>query len=140
MTDDGRWAFQIARSQEMELQAQVVEGATSVTTGDGKYFFHIDDRFNGMNLVRFHAETIVAGITGTMDIKINNETDGVDMLSTLITINTTERGSDEAAIPAVIDTANDDVATNHANRVDVDAIHSGTAALGLVITLTFQRP
>ena len=62
------------------------------------------------------------------------------MLSTAITIDTTETGSDTAAIAAVINTSNDGVATNDVIRVDVDAIHSGTAAKGLIVTLDFRIP
>jgi hypothetical protein len=61
------------------------------------------------------------------------------MLTTKITIDSTETGSDTAATPAVIDTANDDVATNDVIRIDVDAI-STTAAKGLIVTLTFKLP
>ncbi len=62
------------------------------------------------------------------------------MLSTAITIDTTETGSDTAATAAVINTSNDDVTTNDVIRVDVDAIHSGTAAKGLIVTLDFRIP
>ena len=86
-----------------------------------------------------HAEVITAGTTGTTDIQIANVTQAADMLTTKITIDSGETGSDTAAAAAVIDTANDDVATNDLLRVDVDAV-STTAAKGLIVTLGFQRP
>jgi hypothetical protein len=93
-----------------------------------------------MNLTAVHAEVITAGTTGTQDIQIHNLTDAADMLSTKITIDTGETGSDTAATPAVIDTGADDVVTNDLLRVDVDAIHSGTAAKGLLVTMEFSTP
>lgn len=112
---------------------------TSIATGDGKGYFHIPPALNGMNLVYVHARVITAGTTNTTDIQIANVTDSVDMLSTKLTIDTGETGSETAATPAVIDTTKDDVATNDLLRIDVDAI-STTAPKGLLVTLGFQLP
>lgn len=112
---------------------------TSVAVGDGKGYLHIPPGFNGMNLVYVHARVITAGTTNTLDIQIANVTDTVDMLSTKLTIDTTETGSDTAATPAVIDATKDDVATNDLLRIDIDAIHT-TAAKGLIVTMGFQLP
>jgi len=38
-----------------EIQMSVVEWVTEVATGDGKFYFHIGERLNGMNLVYVHA-------------------------------------------------------------------------------------
>lgn len=107
-----------------------------VTTGDGKSYLHIPTALNGVNLISVHAEVITAGTTGTTDIQIHNVTQAVDMLSTKLTIDSAETGSDTAATPAVIDTNNDDVAAHDLIRVDVDAV-SSTAPKGLLITLGF---
>lgn len=112
---------------------------TDTATGDGAVYLHVPAGLNGMNLVEVHAEVITAGTTGTTDIQIANVTQAADMLSTKITIDSGETGSDTAATAAVIDTANDDVATNDLLRVDVDAV-STTAAKGLIVTLGFQLP
>lgn len=112
---------------------------TDTATGDGKGYFHIPAGMNGMNLVSVHAEVITAGTTGTTDIQIHNVTQAADMLTTKITIDSGETGSDTAATAAVIDTANDDVATNDLIRIDVDVV-STTAAQGLIVTLGFQLP
>lgn len=125
--------------EQGRVQATVFDYATNVSTGDGKFYFHIDDSLNGMNLVRIHAEVITAGTTGTTDIQIANVTQAVDMLSTKLTIDSGETGSDTAATPAVIDTANDDVATNDLIRVDVDAV-STTPPQGLIVTMIFETP
>jgi len=94
---------------------------------------------NGWNLVNAQASVETAGTTNTTDIQIYNVTQAADMLSTVITIDSTETSSYTAATPPVIDTANDDVATGDKIRVDCDAV-STTAAKGLQVILTFQLP
>jgi len=111
---------------------------TDNATGDGKGYFHIPASLDGMNLVAVHAEVITAGTTGTEDIQIHNVTQGVDCLSTKLSIDSGETGSDTAATPAVIDTNNDDVSENDLIRIDVDAVQT-TAAKGLICTLEFQK-
>lgn len=115
------------------------EFGTDCATGDGKYYFHVPPALNGMDLVYVHARVITAGTTNTMDIQLANVTDAVDMLSTKITIDSGETGSDTAATVAVIDTTKDDIATNDLLRIDVDAVHT-TKAKGLIVTLGFQLP
>ncbi len=118
----------------------VINYTTDCSTGDGKFYFHVPAEMNGMNLVEVHGENITAGTTGTMDVQVRNVTQaGVNMLSTALTIDSGETGSDTAVAPAVIDAANDDVATNDVIAIDVDAVHT-TAAKGLLMTLGFQLP
>lgn len=129
---------------EAVVQMVVVDFATDVPAiGDGKFYLHIDNKLNGMDLVRVHASAITAGVTGLMTIQIArlSATLGtpVDMLSTAITIDSAEIGSDTAATAAVINTANDDVVTNQWIRVDLDGIQT-TKAKGLIITLVFRLP
>lgn len=119
--------------------AQVVAPGTDTATGDGKAFFIVPSILNGYNLVAVSAAVYTAGTTNTTDVQIRNVTDSVDMLSTKITIDSTEVSTATAATPAVIDTTKDDVATNDRIAIDVDAV-STTAAKGLVVTLTFQLP
>lgn len=120
-------------------QVALFAPATDATTGDGKAYFHITPKLNGWNLVYVHAFNPTAGTTGTQDIQIHNLTDAQDMLSTKITIDSTERGSDTAATAAVINTSFDDVATNDILRIDVDAAQT-TAGKGTVVTLGFKLP
>lgn len=125
--------------QPTSVQFYVVEGASSVSTGDGKFYFKAPAQIDGMNLTGVHAEVITAGTTGTTDIQIHNVTGAVDMLTTKLTIDSAETGSDTAATAAVIDTANDDVSEHDVIRVDVDAV-STTAPQGLIVTLEFDLP
>ena len=126
-------------SSKRYAQMVIFDFETDVATGDGKFYFHVPADFDGMNLIEVHAEVITAGTTGTTDIQIHNATDAVDMLSTEITIDSAESGSDTAATPAVIDTTKDDVVENDLLRVDVDAV-STTAPKGLIVTLGFKTP
>ena len=119
------------------FQLKVFDFGTNVATGDGKYYIHIPASLDSLDLVEVHAKVITAGVTGTTDIQIANVTDAVDMLSTKLTIDSGETGSDTAAAAAVIDTTKDDVAVNDQLRIDVDAVQSGTAPKGLIITLGF---
>jgi hypothetical protein len=121
------------------VQLIVFGFTTDLATGDGKAYCVIPAALGGMDLVRVHARVITAGTTGTSDFQIHNLTQAVDMLSTKITIDSGETGSDTAATPPVIDGSNDDVATNDVLRIDVDAI-STTAPKGLIITMEFRLP
>lgn len=118
---------------------QVFGPTTDTSTGDGKSFFRVPSELNGMNLVAVAASVYTAGTTGTTDIQLRNKTDSVDMLSTKITIDSTETDTSTAAIAAVIDTTKDDVATGDIIAIDVDAV-STTAAKGLVIEMKFELP
>jgi hypothetical protein len=119
----------------------VFDYTTNVTVGDGGGYGFVPTSLNGMNLVSCHAYVITAGTTGTTDIQVARIRSGtpVDMLTTKMTIDSTETGTDTAATPAVINASNDDVATHDRIRIDVDAV-STTAPQGLFVVLNFQLP
>lgn len=121
------------------LEVTAFDYATAVAAGDGAGYVTVPSSYAGMNLVAAHARVITAGTTNTTDIQIHNLTQTADMLSTKVTIDSTETGSNTAATAAVIDTANDDVAAWDVLRVDVDAV-STTAPQGLIVTLEFRLP
>lgn len=121
------------------VQCVVFDFTTDVSTGDGKFYYHIPAGLNGMNLVEVHAEVITAGTTNSTTVQIHNVTQAADMLSALLEIETTETGSDTSDPGPTIDTNNDDVATNDVIRIDVDSV-STTAPKGLIVTMGFQLP
>jgi len=123
-------------------QFLVFDDSEDTATGDGAgdLFFRIPSTMSGMDLVGVAAQVQTAGTTGTLDVQIHNVTDTADMLSTKITIDSGETDSSTAATPAVINTATDDVVTGDQLRIDVDAVHSGTAAKGLLVELQFRLP
>jgi hypothetical protein len=118
---------------------QVMDVNSNTGIGDGKAFFRIPEELNGMNLTGVNASVFTAGTTNTTDIQIRNKTDSQDMLSTKITIDSTETDTSTAATPAVIDGAHDDVVTGDIIEIDIDAI-STTPAKGLFVELRFELP
>lgn len=110
----------------------------AITTGDGKFHYFVPSTSNGMNLVAVAAAVSTVSSSGTPTIQIHNVTQAADMLSTRITIDANEKHSKDAATPAVIDTANDDVATGDELRIDIDV--AGTGAKGLMVEMQFQLP
>lgn len=112
----------------------------TVVVGNGAGYLHIPADLAGMNLVEVHAEVLNAGAVGSLlTVQLHNVTQAADMLSTEITIDVAETGSDTAAAPAVIDGAEDDVAENDLIRVDVDTVHD-TPPDGLIVSMGFQWP
>lgn len=136
-TEMDTWSQYLGGGRTVQIQA--FDPTVNTATGDGKAYFVVPTSLDGYNLTAVHATVITAGTTNTTDIQIANVTDGVDMLSTKLTIDTGETGSNTAATPAVIDTTKDDVASYDVLRIDVDAV-SSTPAKGLIVTLTFQLP
>ncbi len=112
---------------------------TDAATGDGKAYYPIPPELNGANITYVHLWAVTAGTTGTSDVQIARVRSGspVDVLSTKLTIDSTEQGSDTAASAAVINTSNDDVATNDVLRIDVDDV-SSVAPKGLIVTIGFE--
>jgi hypothetical protein len=108
----------------------------TVTTGNGAGgYVTIPAKYNGWVLSAVHARVESAPSGGTVTIQIHNATDSVDMLSTRLTIDNGETGSDTAATPAVINTSNDDVASYDLLRIDIDAANG---AVGLIVQLVFE--
>jgi hypothetical protein len=127
------------RERRKYYTAQVVPPLGSTETGDGKHYFDIPSQIDGMNLVEIAAFVITAGTTNTLDVQVHNLTTAQDMLSTVLTIDSGDTHSDDATIPAVIDTGQDGVSESDIIRVDVDALHD-TPAKGLIVRLGFANP
>jgi len=60
------------------------------------------------------------------------------VFSTALTIDTGETSSSTAAVPVVINTANDDIATNDRFRIDVT--NAGTNTTLATMNIGFTRP
>ena len=122
------------------VQIMAVAKATDLTVTDGLAYFHVPAGLNGMDLVEVHAEvfTAPAGSTATFEISKNGAS--TQMLSTNITIDASETGSDSAATAAVIDTSNDNIATNDLIQINCTQVGSSTAGAGLLVTMGFRIP
>jgi hypothetical protein len=125
---------------EKVIQMVVVDFGTALTTGNGKFYFHVPSTLNGFNIVDVHAEVISAPAGSTIIIDLYNVTQSGDILSTNLTIDASETGSDTAAAAAAIDTGQDDLQTNDVIRVDIDQVGSSTAGSGLLVTLICRLP
>lgn len=109
---------------------------SAITTGDGKAYFRVPSILNGLDLTSVAAALTTASSSGIPTIQIHNLTQAADMLTTKITIDASETDSSTAAAAAVIDTANDDVATGDMLRIDIDV--AGTGAKGLIVEMQFS--
>lgn len=115
------------------LAVQVVLNDVDVEVGTGKALIHIPF---ARKLTAVHAEVATAGTTGLSTFDINRN--GTAMLSTKLTIDSGETGSDTAVTAAIINTAQDDTAVNDVITIDIDGV-STTKPKGLVITMTFEN-
>lgn len=94
---------------------------------DWKYDIPAD--LDGALLVDVEAWVTGASSSGTITVMIRNATQGVDMLSTAVTIDVGEKNDKDAVTPFVINLANDQVA--YGDEIWVRVTSAGTGALGL---------
>ena len=121
------------------IQVRLIAVDADVIVEDqvGDWFLHIPPDLDGLDLVYCHAENDTAGSGGTLQtLQIHNIDNALDMLTTKLTTDLTETGSDTAVTPYVINTSNDHVNTNDKIRIDCDVTPT-TEPLGLTITLGF---
>lgn len=111
---------------------------TALTIGNGKAHFTIPIELTGMNLISVGAHVYTVSSSGSPTFQIHNLTDAQDMLSTVLTIDATEKDSKDAATPAVINTTYDDIVTGDELRFDCDG--AGTGAKGMEIRMGFRLP
>jgi hypothetical protein len=109
----------------------------ALTVGDYQGWFMIPPALNGWNIT-FVGAMRKAGGTGVPALQLRNVTDSVDVLTTKVTIDTSETTSGTAATPPVIDTTKDDVATYDIFAVDVDV--AGTSTFNCIFIVGFTKP
>ena len=120
---------------ERTLIVKCVNDSIAPVTGNGIAHITIPSSLNNKRLTSVEAHVYTAGTGGsTTNVQIHNLTDGVDILSTPITIDLSEKDSSTAATPNVIG-ANNLVSTADVLRIDVDAVATNT--LGLEIRMIF---
>ena len=120
---------------ERTVLIKCVADTIAPTTGDGITHFVIPSTMNGKNLASAQAHVYTAGTASSItNVQLHNLTDGVDMLSTPITIDLNEKDSSTAATPSVVG-GNNGVSTADVIRVDVDAVATNTK--GLEIRMVF---
>lgn len=106
----------------------------AIIVGDGILPAVMPLILSGKNLIYAIAGVAIKGSANTTNVQIRRVRAGVpaDMLSTLITIATTEYFAKDG----VINTFNDDILEGDLIYIDVDAV--GTGAKGLTVTLVFE--
>lgn len=135
----GYFTLPAGGSTSKTLQVKIMDDATILTTGDAKFIFAISAELNGMDLTEAQAYVTTVSSSGNVTAQVRNITNSnVDMLSTPITIDANENTSYTAAVPSVVNTSNDNVATGNLIAIDIDA--AGTGAKGFGIILTFAAP
>jgi hypothetical protein len=120
------------QSLPAEVQVAASDEISALTVGNGKTTFRMP---YAMTLTGIRASLTTAQTSGTIftvDVKQN----GVSVLSTLLTIDNTERTSTTAATPAVISTSA--LTDDSEIRIDITQIGDGTAK-GLKVTLLGTR-
>lgn len=124
-------------SRVVTFQVTDPNGAV-LAVGDGQAYFRVPALMTGYDLIAVAAHVTTVSSSGIPTVQIANVTDSVDMLSTKLTIDASEKDSSTAATAAVIDTTKDDVVTGDELRIDVDV--AGTGTKGLIVQLTFGQP
>ena len=93
------------------------------------------------NLTTVHISVGTAGAAGSNkpSYQIHNVSDAANMLTTVVTLDLSETGSDTAAVAYAIDAANDDVTAYKRIRIDC-TLMSDTVAQGFgVATMEFEK-
>lgn len=115
------------------LELKVISDTTTLTTGDGQLIFVIPPSLNGLTLVDADAFVTTVSSSGLPTIQLRNITDSVDILSTRITIDASEKNSFTAATQPVINGANAGVTTGDEIAIDVDVAGTGAKGLGVIL-------
>lgn len=124
------------------VQTRLVASDTDIAVEDevGSWELHIPPDLDGLSLVYLWAKVDTAG-TGTSqtttEFQVHNITQGVDMLTTVLSIDTGEEQSSSAAAAYAIKSNGDEViSSGDLIRVDCDNV-TDTAPQGLKIAMGF---
>lgn len=125
---------------QKEIGWTVYDSDVATEIADGKQSAVIPASMNGMNLIDVACSVAglnsASGGTTTVVLRRVRGATAVDMTSTGVTIDyNAYTASDET-----VNTSNDDVTTGDKIYVDVNAVTSGAAQLGLSCTAVFQTP
>jgi hypothetical protein len=126
-----------------------VPDTTALTTGDGKCYWPAHPDFAGWVIVSVsaHVGAVVSSsgvvnidmdVCGAVATGIRCSGTNRDLLSTNMTIDQNEDGTETAATPAVINAANATLAVGEWVRGNIDA--TGTSTQGLYVTFALQKP
>ncbi len=120
---------------ERTLVVKCVADTIGPSVGNGITHVTVPSTLDGKNLQSAQAHVYTAGTGSTTTVQLHNLTDGQDMLSTAITIDSGEKDSSTAATPSVTGTYTG-VSTADVIRIDVDVVATNT--LGLEVRMVFN--
>ena len=120
-------------SSNPQFDIKVIADFQTLATGDGQFIFAIPEDMDNMVLTTVAAYVTTVSSSGLPTVQIRNVTQTADMLSTKCSIDASEFTSYTATTAAVIDAANDDVATGDRIAVDVDVAGTGAKGLGVIL-------
>jgi len=120
---------------ERTLVIKCVADTIGPTTGNGITHVTIPSTLDGKDLQSAQAHVYTAGTGSLTTVQLHNLTDGQDMLSTPITIDSGEKDSSTAATPSA-GSSYTGVSTADVIRIDVDIVATNT--LGLEIRMVFN--
>ena len=120
---------------DFNTQAVIIacsDESSDLVVGDDKAQIRLPFAFE---LTSVSANVNTAGTGSTIDVQIQE--DGVDILSTAITIDASETTSETAAVPPVI--SDSTLAANSIISIDLDQVGSTTTGTGLKVNLVGYR-
>lgn len=131
------------------ITIECIGDGIALSTGDGKCYWPVHPDLAGWVIVGVSAHVGAAtsssgavnvdiDVCGAVATGIRCSGTNRDLLSTNITIDASEDGTETAAAAAVINTANDDLATGEWVRWNIDG--AGTGTQGLYVTIVLQKP
>lgn len=115
------------------LHIKVVPDTELVTVGDGQFIFVIAEDMHNLNLAHVELFVTTVSSSGKPTVQLRNITAAVDMLSTKVEIDASEKNSKDAATQAVINTANALVEWGDHIAIDVDVAGTGAKGLGIIL-------
>jgi hypothetical protein len=115
---------------------KIYNEASAISAGDGAMYFAIPNSLNGKDLISCGGHLYTAATSGVVEVMLHNVESAVDMLSSKMTWDATEKDTSTATSAAVINTSADGVLTGESIRVDIDSAASG--AKGMELRMTFQ--
>lgn len=121
----------------LTMEIKVLDDNTVLTTGDGKIIVCIPTRLDGWKLESAHAFISTASSSGLPTVQIRNVTLSVDMLSTKISIDETEKNSYEATTQPVINEENAQVSVGDQIAIDIDIAGTGAKGLGVILNFVY---
>jgi hypothetical protein len=117
---------------ERAICFSIFDADDDASVGDGMSSIAVPETLSGRNLVGAIVSVYSKGVGGTMTIQVCRRRNGVDidMLSGKLTI-----GDAWFSTTCTVDTDNDDLLEGDMLFVDIDTIHSTTAAKGVFVSL-----